>query len=489
MSKSAVIFFIFLIFSITELWASGKQEENEVPVQKDEWILCITGIDTKELGAEKRQIGGLILSALSARLNNINYRTRISPEYAYYEEETWAQRRSAAARALSAKQNERSALLYRGEPEWKYQKSIAAIDAEIQRLRANLEEIENNAPLINREPVFKLASSNLDNIFPSAPVSGRERHFCREHRIDAFLALSISEFHGRFLLDFKLYTVFTNSFSWQDNILFSHNDLDEALDEIIQRLFIELSGSRSVSVTITTEPEDALILVNSSFVGRGGVITGSYPPGIFIIDAVSPDYERLTHETFAAEGQTLDISLILNPVNYGFLEITSDVQGNVYQGALYLGETPLTLRLPYGSMEYLEMETQDTGKTSAVFQMPAYAGSSSSEAQQSLSFDPVRSLGTGNINTDRDFYYWVWGGTWITGIITWVMYNTYTGSSYAVSTGRFNNDFLEYNQSLYYATMGTAIAFGAAASYGIYRLVRYIITADRTAAAVKTGRN
>jgi len=497
LDKRAALIFIFLIITAAELAASGRQEEVKAPVYKDEWILCITGLDTKELNAQNTQIGSMILSALNERLNSVSYRTRVSPEYAYYEEITWAEERAAAARALSAKQNERSAFLYRGEPQWRYQRSVAAIDEEIRKLRANLEEIENNAPLISREPVFKIASLNLDNIFPIPPKSGTERRFCTEQGIDAFTSLSISEFHGRFLLDIKLYTVYTNSFSWQDSILFSYNDLSEALDEIIQRLLTAISGNRSVSVTITAEPGDALILVNSSFAGRGGVITGVYPPGTFIIDAAGADYERLTYETYLTEGQTLNISLILNPVSYGFLEITSEIPGSIYQGALYMGETPVTLRLPFGSMEYIEMETQNSDKTAVVFQMPSaesYDGSSSLQTQQ-LSFDPIRSLETGNLNADRSFYYWVWGGTWITGILTWVMYNTYIGSNYAVNydsvyKGSFDSSFYNYNQSMYYATMGTAIAFGAVASYGIYRLVRYIITADRTAsAAVRTGRN
>jgi len=489
LSKIYAVLLFLLVFSAARLPASARQEEKEAAVSRDEWILCITNIDTSALSAQRRQAGDLILSALSARLNNINFRARVSPEYAYYEEVTWTRDKAAAAKALSDKQNERSAYIYRGEPDWRYKRNIAAIDAEIEKLRANLARIENDPPLINKEPLFKLASVNLNNIFPSAPSDGRERRFCSEQGIDAFLALSITEFHGRFLLDMRLYTIYTNSFSWRDSTLFSHNDMDEALDEIIQRLLIALTGNRSVTVAVRSLPRDALILINSSFAGRGGEITGVYPPGAFIIDASRAEYESLTYQTVVTEGQTLDINLVLNPVLYGFLEVSSEIPSSIYQGALYLGETPLTLRLPLGSMEYIEMESADINKTAAVFQMPA-----SGEAIQSLSFDTIRPLRTGNINNDRNFYYWIYGGTWITGIATWIVYNTYMSSNYAIfynysSSGTFNNNFNKYNQSMYYATMGTAIAFGAVASYGVYRLVRYIITADRTAAvSVRTGR-
>ena len=492
MRKNFLLILIFLFTLAAHLFASARQEENEIVTQKDEWVLCITKIDTNAISgsmAQNEQIGNLISAHILRTLNNVAYRTRISPEYAYYEELAQASRRSEAARALSVKQNERSALIYRGDPQWKYLRDLAAIDSEIEKLRANLEELENRPPVINSEPVFKLAAANLDNSFPAAPASGSEYRFCSNQKIDAFLALAISEFHGRYLLDLNLYTVYTGSYSWQDMVLFSHNDIDDAVGEISQRLLAALTGNRPASVVIRAEPENALILINNSFAGRGASAAGEYPPGTIKVDAASPDYERLTFETDVTYGEQLDISLRLKPVNYGFLEITSDTQGSVYHGSLYMGETPLTLRLPLGSMEYIELETPQVNNT-IIFQMPSVSDSS-----QLLFFDPVGPPESGRVETDRSWYYWTLGGTWISGIAAWIIYNAYVNSSYAIrydynTTGSYNLNYYRENNTLYYVSMGTVITFGVVAAYGVYRLVRYLITADKSASpTIRTGRN
>lgn len=483
MRKTLCIGFALLIVLTARLPASGKQEEKEVLTQKDEWVLCITGINTRGLPEERRQIGEVVSVTLTDGLSNVNRRARVSPEYAYYEQRAWSDQRAAAARALSEKQAERSALIYRGDPEWKYKKNLAVIDADIETLRANLYEIDNTPPLINSEPLFKLSDANFNKIYPDAPERGNEYKFCKDQKIDAFLVLSISDFHGRFLFDADLFTVYTNSFSWQDSVIFSHNDLDEAVNELTQRLLVALSGNTPAALTVRVQPEEALILVNSSFAGRGELVSREYSGGTIIIDVSAPDYERLTLETVITEGEKLNLSLSLTPVHYGFLDITSSVQGSVYQGSLYAGETPLTLRIPYGSVEYIELETPGMSRA-AVYQMSA-----ESLISQSLSFDPVRPMETGRVDIDRRWYYWTWGGTWITGIAAWITYHTYVNRSYAYYANNiYNENFEKGNTRMYYASMGTAITFGLVAAYGVYRLVRYLITADRSASpAVRKG--
>jgi len=486
--------FVFLLFFLTfmQLHARGapQAQENEIKTQNDEWILCITEFNTSSLVDGRINIAGRITRMLVERLNAINYRTRISPEYAYYEQTAWARARSDAAKALAAKQNERSALIYRGDSGWVYRRNIERIDADIDKLRLALEEVDRNAPHINREPVFGLTAGNLDFSFPSAPPAGSELRFCHDQGSDALLTGTITDFYGRFLVSLRLYTVYTRSFVWEDSVIFSLDDLEEALDEITRKLLIVLSGNQSAAVAVTAHPEDTLVLINRSFAARGEPLNMEFAPGLMTISASAPNHESLTFETELFPGETVDISINLKPIEYGNVFVTGDLAGSVYHGALYVGEAPLTLRLPLYRMEFLELETPDNTRGKAVFRMPDDSGFA-----YSLFLNTELPLAPGIVDRARRNFYWAWGGTWITGIAAWIAYHSYISSDLAIrrnyaSTGIFDQSQYDDNIRLYYVSMGTAIAFGIAVIFDIFFISRYILTANKgTTSVIGTNRN
>jgi len=482
------MFFLFISLSVQTFAMGGADKtDDEKKTQNDEWILCITNFDISSLPADKVGIASIITRKMAERLSSINYRTRISPEYAYYEEYAWARERTAAARALSAKMDERSQQLYRGDPQWLYRQNITRIDTEIIRLREALEEIENNPPLINKEPVFNLTRGNLDLVFPAAPVSGSEFRFCSDQRADAFLSGSIIDFHGRYFLTLKLYVVYTRSFIWQDSIIFSHDDLENALDEITRRLLITLSGNESAAVAVRAEPQETLLLINRSFAGRGETDILEYPPGQIIITASAPNYESLTFETELFPGELIDINLRLNPIRYGYVDISGDKDGSVYQGALYVGETPLTLRLPLNQMEYIELETPDSHKGTIVFQTPGII-----DFLETFPLSTEPPLQKGIVDRERNNFYWAWGGTWIAIIATWLTYYSFMNMDYAYhydfSPGNINQNFINQYSIMPYLFGGTIAVLGGVSIYSIYRLVKYLYTANKGFTTVKSTR-
>ena len=487
-----IIFFLLFFILIIQVYAGGSAQaaERETRIQNNEWILCITNPDISSLPPDRAGIVDIITRKLVDRLKDVSYRTRISPEYAYYEEQAWFNDRTAAARALTAKLEERSSLIYRGDPIWRYRQNLARIDAEIEKLRASLEETENNAPVINRDPVFRLTNANLDFSFPAAPGAGLESRFCRDQRIDAFLVSSVTEFYGRYLLSVKLYTAYTGTYTWEDSIIFSPENTDSALDDIARRLISVLSGNQPASVTINAQPQEALVLINRSFIGRGDIGTLQYPPGTIIIDVSAPHHESITLKTDLSGGELVDININLNPIEYVNVDISAETQGSIYRGSLYIGEAPLTLRLPLNSLEYIEFETEDLNKTSIVFQTPDTPG-----FMQALSFNAAIPLQSGLIDMERQHFYWAWGGTWIAGITAWLAYYSFVSADFTVrhnynTTGMLNEAFFNSYQNKYNFYIGTIIVAGAAAGYGIYRLVRYISAANNEAIPIiKTGRN
>jgi hypothetical protein len=473
------------------LFASGRQEEPVVATRNDRWVLCVTSFDLSSIPEDKLSVANLIKRKIVERLNDISFRTRVSIEYTYYEEFAWSRDRAAAARALSAKQDERSMLIFRGDPGWRYRRNLERLDADIERLRTALEEAENNLPLINNEPIFGLTAGNRDFSFPAPPTAGNEIRFCQQQNVDAFLTGSIMDFHGRFFVSIRLFTLFTESYIWEDSIIFSTVDIDDAIAELTRRLNIVLSGNRPAGIIVNATPEDTLVLVNRSFAGRGETGLLEFPPGKFLITASAPDHETLSIEKEILPGEVVEIGFSLKPIEFGNVLISGLTSGgSVYSGALYVGEAPLTLRLPLNTLEYVELITYNEHRGTMAFVTP-----NNSEFEYLLQVPTESPLASGRVERARRMYYWGWGGVWVTGIVAWITYNNYIAADFAIRheynrTGVFNEEFAQANIRMYYISMGTAIAAGAVAVYQTVQLIRYIsISSKGSTPVARTGRN
>jgi hypothetical protein len=333
--------------------------------------------------------------------------------------------------------------------------------------------------------LFRLTAGNTNSVFPAPPAAGTENKFLSDQKADAFLAGSVMDFHGRYYVTMKLYAVFTRSVIYEDSIIFSAEDIGSAMDEITRKLIMTISGGSPASIIVKAEPEDALVLINRSFAARGDTGAMEYPPGKYTITASAPDHESITVETELAEGDIADIKIFLRPLEYTDIEIPgTSLGGTVYHGSLYVGEAPLTLRLPVNTLEYIEMETSDGKKGTAVFQMPELP-----ETGYSLPMRTSIPVSEGSVDRERRAYYWAWGGTWVTGIAAWLLYYTFSGS-YAAYEYRPNANLRNEASQLETVSTGFIIAAGVVAAYHFYRLGRYLYVSNRGATPVtKLGRN
>jgi hypothetical protein len=486
--KSKILISI-LFFSLSSiLFALGVTEEIEKEPLREKWLLCIANFDSSSLAVNKKSVADTVMRKLVDNINTINYRTRISPEYAYYTAAAWARARTDAAKALEAKQNERSLALFKGDPDWRYRRNIEKIDIEIEKLRLVFEEADDNIPFVDNEPLFDLTANSHDYKFPEAPKAGNEYKFCIDQKSDAVLTGSIFEFHDRFIVSWKLYTIYTRTFILEDSIIFSHNDLDIAMDEIMRRLVIVLSGNEPAVLTVNVEPEETLVLINRSFAGRGEISGMEHMPGKVTVTASAPDYESLTFDTEFFPGEITDINIKLSPIEYGDVEISGLSFGNVYHGALFIGEAPLSLRLPVNQMDYVELLPPDNSRGAIVFQTPG-----ESDFNNFILMRTKIPYPKGRLDNARRMFYWAWGGTWITGIAAWLTYQTYT-SLYNANITTYNQSFI-YNENLYNRnnrmyglSTGALITLGAAAVIDLFLMGRYIYIANRGSTPIlKTG--
>ena len=477
-------FFSLLAAPCSLLFASGNKDADESTYLNNEWILCVTEFDQSLLSPVRQLAGNVLARGLVDKLYSVSFRLRISPEYAYYESYAWQQSVSAAAKALANKNNERSQLLYRGDPDWRYRQNIKKIDGEIETLAADLAEKEAQKPLIEKEPSFKLTPGNISGTYPTPPQAGGERRFCQNQKADAFLTGTIREFHGRYYIQMRLFTLYTNSWVYEDEIIFSLEDSGGAVEEISARLTAVLAGNKPAAIAVTADPPEAQILINRNYAGRGTVEARDHPPGTVTIAASAEGFVPMTEEVELAAGKLSEVAVTLSPLQYADVHIdTPGISGaSVYHGAMYVGEAPLILRLPLDQLEYISIENQKE-RAKAAFLTPDLPDDALSLSLKTKIPPPS---GQRRVNKARQWYYWAWGSTWITGIAAWITYGIYTGQSAVL---RQSNDpgFQNSTRQLYFVSLGTIIAVGVAVGYQTFHMVRYVYKATEDVTPIIKG--
>jgi hypothetical protein len=480
-NKRVILCSLVFVLCSFYLFASGNKDA-DAKTMNDEWILCITDFDYSMLPPARHLAGNALTRSLLDKLNTVSYRLRISPEYAYYESYAWQQAVSTAAKAVSNKQNERSQLLFRGEADWKYRSTIKRIDAELVKLEEALAQVEAEKPLIEREPIFGVTAGNKGGTFPAPPKKGTERRFCQNQKADAFLNGEIWEYHGRYYIHIMLFALYTNSWIYEDDIIFSLEDSEGAVEEIAARLTAVLAGNKPAVVTINAEPGDSQILINQNYAGRGSVAAREHPPGKVVIAVASEGFTSDRVETELAAGELTELTVTLSPLQYA--DVNIDVPGytgaRVYSGALYVGNAPLTLRLPLSQLEYINVEGRRE-VANAVFTTPDLP---TDVYNFSLTMK-IPPSGDKRVNKARSWYYWAWGSAWLAGIATWITTGIYD-AQYADSYK--SADLQNSAARMDIVSTGALITFGVLGAYSIFQLARYLYTSSETVTPIIRGR-
>jgi hypothetical protein len=472
-------FLVFSIFSVPAVFGRGKaQEEPKEPLNK-EWTLCVGAFDVSEMPLDRQFMGGILAKNLVYALSRVDHRERSAPEYAYYEGAAWSKTKTEAAKKLVAKHNERDLLIFKGEPNWKYRKQLAVIDEEIKKLEEEMQKAENESPLIVTEPALLLTESSRSGSFPLPPQKGEEYSFCINQKADALLMGTVFEYHGRINLNLKLYTLYTRSFTYEDTIIFSPEDINSAMTELVNRLAGKISGTPSAMMAIKTDPEDAVIMIQNSFAGVGDTGVLEYSPGKVTVDAFAEDHSVVSSEVELNPGEIteLDITLPVTSQEKFDIRIPHNIPegGALYRGALYIGEPPLSMLVPQNQYEYVHIETPEGRTASAVFNADPDRRGNSITLKPSLIYLPEEK----RVEQSRRAFYGAWGRFWIALPLTVLLY----GVSTAYAPTKYGYDSSLYLQSSNtllhnsYISLGAIAITGIFAAEWIYRTFRYISTA------------
>jgi hypothetical protein len=359
---------LLLVSAFSQAFASGKKEAPPEPLNK-EWTLCITAFDVSGLSPSRQIFGEVLVREISESLKNVERRFRGGAETEYYRDYAWSKSRSDAAKALGTKRNERDMLIFRGEPDWRYRKNLKTIEDQILQLEEKLREIEAAMPGVSGDPLFKLSDANGNGVPPPRPKEGEEYRFCTSQKADALLTGEVSEFYGRIFVSLKMFTLYTRSYSWEDSIIFSSDDLAAAMDELSGRLVAAVSETLPAAIAVHARPEDAIVLINGTFAGTGDVPPEDRSPGKVTVEVFAENRVPAQADVELTAGEMTELFIDLPPLSLSAFSVT--VPGSpgsaVYQGSLFRGYAPLTLELPRDEFTYISVEAPSGETGSAVY--------------------------------------------------------------------------------------------------------------------------
>jgi hypothetical protein len=467
---------------------SAPKQEEAVEPQNGEWVFYVTAFDVSALPASHRIIGEVLQSSLVRHLNSVKHRIRLSPEYAFYEGSAWSKVRSEAGRRIAQKREERDNLLFRGYPEWQYQRSLKAINTELEKLEEEYRKADAEIPLIVERPGFVLSGENEGGLFPVPPPQGTEYRYCVTNNADAFLTGRISEFHGRLYIDIGVYARYARSYIYEDSILFSSDDLPAAVDEIGSRLAAALEGTPPASMIVRVQPPEAAITINGILAGRGDTGVLEYSPGETEITVSAENYETQTLKVDIALGELTEISFNLNPLSSSALDI--DIYGSVsgglfrpriplelsgnsiYRGALYQGEAPMAVDINRHGFEYITVEAPGDQAGGVV----VFGGEVPSSAKLIINTYAVPHGEP--LNRARRSFYNAYGALWIALPIAFVVTGVANSIIDAYNMGS-NPVIEEQAVNAYYIAGAVWIVTGGIIADSLFGMVRYTYTSSK----------
>jgi hypothetical protein len=471
----------FFCFLSGAVYGKGKTAGEEAVSHNGQWILAVTAFDVSSLDPSRRLIGDMISRSLVESLNAVDRHIRVSREYAYYEDYAWFGARAAAAKSLAAKRGERDTLLFRGEPDWKYRKSLEVIEGEIKKLEEDLKKKEAEMPLIVTEPLLQLIEDNNNGLFPEPPKKGEEYRFCQNRKTDAFLTGTVSEYYGRIYVTLRMYTVYARSYFYEDSILFSYDDTLRAMGELADRLVTLVSGVPPASIAVHAEPPEAAILIKESFAGRGEVPPREHPPGEVTVEVFADNYGSAAVPVELFAGELADVYINLRPLSRAALSVNVPGQdgSSVYQGALYLGQTPLVVDVFSNQFEYIRVETPGGEIGSAVFKRDVEFSGDAGSLELTTAFPPPE--GSKPVETARKRLYGAYGRLWIALPLMFVTRGL--SNAYQVNANYSQEESVKA-KTYQYVSWGFIAVFGFTLTETFYRIYQYTRTSGKNTAPI-----
>lgn len=436
--------------------------------------LYICALDSTSLEASQDLISLSLIKSLARKLGTIQYRYRNDEELTAYSDMELDERIADAEDKLYKKRQSRDVLLFKGYKGWKYRKELQVLDKEIELLEENLEKSAEEDPLIHAKPRFLLAEDTVQGIFQSLKPDADRALFAKQKKADLLLHGSISDYYGRFYVHLQVYSAVQKKTLYEDSFLFSPEDQNDILNTMYQGLLPVLSGEQLSYVSVSTVPESSSISLDPYFAGVAPVSLLPVLPERLSLSAFAEKHKHFSADLDVAEGMEYKVSLELEPIVHNALNIVSEPGMSLYLNGVYQGTPPTMIQVPEDTYSSISIVDERDRKMS--FVVPGNSGNIFID-EETFSTSELR------VEDSRKQFYNAYGRLWIALPVAFLLGGV--SSSY-IDAANHSGDVDMRNAALtrYYVSAGAWVVAGCFLAESIYRIGRYVYTAERKSSLI-----
>ncbi|MCL2602065.1 MAG: PEGA domain-containing protein, partial [Treponema sp.] len=138
-------------------------------------------------------------------------------------------------------------------------------------------------------------------------------------------------------------------------------------DEITGELLAAVSGLLPAGIIVRATPSDAVVIIDGAFAGRGDMDMHTNFPKDVEVEVSAPGYAPFVFPLELNPGELAEVFIDLTPLSLSVfnVEVAANPDSLVYQGGLFVGQTPHTFEIPKGQFAYITVETEE-GKMGTV---------------------------------------------------------------------------------------------------------------------------
>lgn len=475
MSNYCRLFFFIIVCFLPggAAFSLGKAEKTPEKINPT-WTLCVTKFDVSALPPARAATGDVIARQLTSHFDGLKFKMRPVNEYDYYWQAAWLRNQTDSAKKIAAKQAERDKVIYSGEAGWKIRMMQRRLDGEIKTLRSDFDNAALVSPNISWEPSFTVTEENRTGNFPTAPAAGAEFDLCSRQKTDGLLLAKVSEYHGRILVELRMWSLWARKITYEDRELFSIEDIDIALDEFSTRLINSIGGMEPATILVRAEPPGAVIIIDEHHAGRGKSDVTERTPGPVDITVYAEDHVTATEKIDLAEGEQVEADFKLKPLPQGQvnIDVSGEESATLYSGALFIGEVPKSLRGQIDRYKHISIETPSGKVAQSLFRIE--------NPPSHITLKPKIPPLEGRTEKARKGFYGAVGRLWVVGSMAFLSagYSNLTVDAFNMSNNKTQKHFDE-QALMYNISMGFMIATGVAALEVVVRLIIYIYQGNR----------
>ena len=330
-----------------------------------DWIIGVAAFESPSEGDTKNadSLGDLVYSALlSAKIHRFT-----ESEGEAYKNKLKAAKIAAALKVLETARGTRDALLFKGFPDWQYDKEAAKADLALVQAETGLKEAYDFVPEYTPDRPIKASEDNKAGLFIPTPKPGTERTLCETKKLDALLLGKVEDFFGRTFVSVRLYSALLDADIWSWETLFGPEDRETVLEELKSRARAAASGLGGAAFSIRTNVPGADIFIDGILVGQGSVGPLDHAPGPLRLGLRAEGHANLetSIELNADEHARVELRLATVPMTGIFIS-AHDVEGSptvpdarLRLDSLFVGTTPMRVDVPSGKWYHIEAEVPD----------------------------------------------------------------------------------------------------------------------------------